>query len=86
MGFAPKPTPQENLMRHAQTALNPFTMMTDPETILQAVERSDRLNRLQRRVCRPLDRPLIPKVKAAELAAYDREIDLSADEEVDGEI
>ncbi|HEX5688206.1 MAG TPA: hypothetical protein VFY73_29660 [Ideonella sp.] len=73
-------------MRHAQTALNPFTMMTDPESILQAMERSDRLNRLQRHVCRPLDRPLIPKVKASELAAYDREIDLSADEEVDGEI
>lgn len=67
-------------MRHAQTATNPFTMMTDPEAILQAVERSDRLNRLQRRVCRPLDRPLIPKVKAADLAAYDDEIDLSADE------
>ena len=73
-------------MRETQIQPNPFTMMTDPETILQAVERSDRLNRLQRRVCRPLDRPLIPKVKAAQLAPYDREIDLSADEEVDGEI
>ena len=48
--------------------------------IVQAMERSERLNRLQRRVCRPLDRPLIPKVKAADLAAYDDEIDLSADE------
>jgi len=73
-------------MRHAEIALNPFTMMTDPEIILQAVERSDRLNCLQRRVCRPLDRPLIPKVKAAELAAYDREIDLAADEEDDSAI
>jgi hypothetical protein len=87
MGFAPKPTTPENLMRHAQTAANPFTMMTDPEAILQAVERSERLNRLQRRVCRPLDRPLIPKVKAADLAAYDQEIDLAADEEEDtGEV
>lgn len=67
-------------MRHAQTAANPFTMMTDPETILQAVERSERLSGLQRRICRPLDRPLIPKVKAADLAAYDDEIDLSVDE------
>lgn len=70
-------------MRHAQSAANPFTMMTDPEAILQAVERSERLNRLQRRVCRPLDRPLIPKVQAADLAAYDHEIDLAADEEED---
>jgi len=73
-------------MHHAEAALNPFTMMTDPEAILLAMERSDRLNHLQRRVCRPLDRPLIPKVKAAELAAYDREIDLSADEEDDSAI
>ena len=27
-------------MRQAQSRLNPFTMMMDPETILQAVERS----------------------------------------------
>lgn len=60
-------------MRQAQSRLNPFTMMMDPETILQAVERSERLNRLQRRVCRPLDKPLIPKVGAQ--AEYDREID-----------
>ena len=53
-----------------------FTMMMDPETILQAVERSDRLNRLQRRICRPLDKPLIPKVLAAEQLDFDREIDL----------
>lgn len=70
-------------MRQAHTALNPFSMMTDPEVILQAVERSERLNRLQRRVCRPLDRPLIPKVSAADLADFDREIDLAADDESD---
>lgn len=71
-------------MRHAQSSQNPFAMMTDPEVILQAVERSERLNRLQRRVCRPLDRPLIPKVAAggaAEVADFDREIDLAGDED-----
>lgn len=72
-------------MRHAQSRPNPFTMMTDPDAIVQAMERSERLNRLQRRVCRPLDRPLIPKVSAADLADYDREIDLAADEAEDGE-
>lgn len=71
-------------MRQA-TSLNPFSMMTNPEVILQAVERSERLNRLQRRVCRPLDRPLIPKVSGADLADFDREIDLAADEIVSGE-
>ena len=59
----------------ASTRSNPFVMMTDPETILLAVERSERLNRLNRKVYRPLDRPLIPKIGAKELAAFDNEID-----------
>lgn len=67
-------------MRHAHSRPNPFTMMTDPQAIAQAMECSERLSRLQRRVCRPLDRPLIPKVNAA-AAAYDHEVDLAADEE-----
>jgi hypothetical protein len=67
---------------HATTLSNPFVMMTDPETILLAVERSERLNRLSRKIYRPLDRPLIPKVGAKDLAAFDSEIDLAIDDEV----
>jgi hypothetical protein len=67
---------------HATTLANPFVMMTDPETILLAVERSDRLNRLSRKVYRPLDRPLIPKVGAKELAAFDDEIDADIEDDV----
>lgn len=67
----------------ATTFSNPFVMMTDPETILLAVERSERLNRLSRKVYRPLDRPLIPKVGAKDLSAFDHEIDLAEDETVD---
>jgi hypothetical protein len=62
-------------MQHVPSLSNPFVMMTNPETILAAVERSDRLNRLSSRVYRPLDRPLIPKVGAKALADFDREID-----------
>lgn len=62
-------------MRHLPTHANPFVLMMSPETILRAVERSDRLNRLQRRICRPLDRPLIPKMRDAALEAYDRAVD-----------
>lgn len=74
-------------MRHAQSRPNPFTMMTDPQAVAQALESSERLSRLQRRVCRPLDRPLIPKVSkiAPDLAAYDREIDASAEEADEGD-
>jgi hypothetical protein len=61
---------------------NPFVMMTNPETILLAVERSERLNRLNRKVYRPLDRPLIPKVGAKELAEFDNEIDAAIEDDV----
>ncbi len=70
-------------MRNVTTSSNPFVMMTSPETILAAVERSERLNRLSRKVYRPLDRPLIPKVGAKDMAEFDREIDAAADEEFD---
>jgi len=43
---------------------NPFALMMDPQGVVDAMERSERLNRLQRRVCRPLDKPLIPKTHA----------------------
>ena len=69
----------------ASTRSNPFVMMTDPETILQAVERSERLNLLNRKVYRPLDRPLIPKVNAKELADFDNEIDAAVEVEIEDE-
>jgi len=42
------------------------------------MERSERLNRLQSRVCRPLDKPLIPLVNSDE-QDFDREVDASSD-------
>lgn len=66
-------------MRQANVLANPFVMMTDPEVILRAMERSDRLQGLQRRVCRPLDRPLIPKRSAA-MEAADLAIDMDTDD------
>ena len=53
---------------------NPFALMMDPQAVLEAMERSERLNRLQSRVCRPLDKPLIPMV-GAEGQAFDQEVD-----------
>ena len=66
---------------------NPFALMMNPEGVIQAVERSERLARLKARVCRPLDRPLIPRLQDANLAAYDAQIDaqleMVADEAAD---
>jgi len=40
---------------------DPFAMLIDPQAVLTAIEQSGRLGALNSRVCRPLDKPLIPK-------------------------
>jgi hypothetical protein len=35
---------------------NPFMLMINPELILDAMEKSERLGQLNRHLCRPLDR------------------------------
>lgn len=62
--------------------VNPFALMMHPEDVLQAMERSERLARLQRRVCRPLDKPLIQRA-AAGVDAFDQAVD--AEPELDAE-
>jgi len=56
---------------------NPFALMMDPQAVFEAMERSERLNRLQSRVCRPLDKPLIPMVGEAD--GLDTDADVSED-------
>ena len=41
-------------------SLNPFSLMMEPENVLQAMERSKSLGALRRHQLRPLDKPLIP--------------------------
>lgn len=43
-------------MEHATLAANPFALMIDPAAVVLAMEKSDRLSRLQSRICRPLDK------------------------------
>jgi len=64
-------------MTHTQLALNPFSLMMEPELVLQTMERSQQLRSLRRRKLRPLDKPLIPLTKEAlaSRAAYDAAID-----------
>ncbi len=47
-------------MLNTPLSADPFAMLVAPEQVMRAIERSDRLQRLQRRVYRPLDRPWIP--------------------------
>ncbi len=44
-------------MSHQAQARNPFLLMINPEVVLAAVEKSERLGQLNRHLCRPLDRP-----------------------------
>lgn len=72
-------------MPTAHRNANPFAMMLDPQAVLASVAHSDRLSRLQRRVCRPLDRPMLGRVgtAAAELAEFDSAVDSEGDEALD---
>lgn len=42
-------------------AQNPFALLMNPDSVLQAVERSERLSRLHSRICRPLDKPALAR-------------------------
>ncbi len=65
---------------------NPFALMMDPQSVLEAMERSERLNRLQSRICRPLDKPLIPLVNADAQASFDQEVDAAPDVDLPDEV
>jgi hypothetical protein len=74
-------------MRTQTIALNPFTLMMEPEMVLRAMESSDQLGRLRRRKLCPLDKPLIPYSKAVmdARAAFDAAIDAEADSSFEDE-
>jgi hypothetical protein len=43
-------------MSERSTAYNPFMLMLNPEVVIAAMEKSERLAQLNRHQCRPLDR------------------------------
>lgn len=65
-------------MTQAQIVSNPFALMMEPEAVFAAIERSERLARLQSRICRPLDKPMIAHSDAAPepLDADDASLDI----------
>ncbi len=44
-------------MAQTSTVRNPFLLMLNPEVVIAAMERSERLSGLNRHLCRPLDKP-----------------------------
>jgi hypothetical protein len=59
---------------------NPFALLMDPEAIFRAIENSERLERLHSRVCRPLDKPLLPVVAAEDAESALDDLDLPGEE------
>jgi hypothetical protein len=43
-------------MAQTSTVRNPFLLMLNPEVVIAAMERSERLSGLNRHLCRPLDK------------------------------
>ncbi|MCB2020974.1 MAG: hypothetical protein M9915_04170 [Rhizobacter sp.] len=69
-------------MQETTPVANPFALMMNPEAVLQALARSDRLERLQRRICRPLDKPVIAKAEP-DAEEFDKSVDAQAGSESD---
>ncbi|MCW7540612.1 hypothetical protein OOT46_22570 [Aquabacterium sp. A7-Y] len=69
-----------------QLPADPFALMLNPEAVFSAIESSERLGRLKRRVCRPLDKPLLANLQQRDAAAFDKAIDAEPETEVDIEI
>ncbi len=60
-------------MSQTAQARNPFLLMINPELVLAAVEKSERLGQLNRHLCRPLDRPT--PTTAARPSVLDDDVD-----------
>ncbi len=58
-------------------AIHPFSLMMEPELVLNAMAHSQQLRSLRRRTLHPLDKPLIPYTSEAmaSRAAFDAAID-----------
>lgn len=48
----------EIFMHQSEAVSNPFALMMNPEEVIAAVNRSDRLRHLKSHICRPLDKPV----------------------------
>ena len=56
-------------MQQLHHSANPFALMLDPQAVFARIEHSGGLQRLSRRVCRPLDKPLLGVARGARVDA-----------------
>lgn len=74
-------------MTPSQITSNPFAQMMDPQAVIAAVERSERLQRLQSRVCRPLDKVFVGPEAGEEAVSFDASVESAepAEDQAEGE-
>jgi hypothetical protein len=60
----------------SSSGFNPFAMLTDPVSVLQAVQASPSLSRLSTRIFRPLELAGACAAMDAELAAFDAAVEV----------
>jgi hypothetical protein len=70
-------------MHRSQLVSNPFSLLMNPQGVLEALAKSERLGQLKSRICRPLDKPLTPRedgpaAVAAEAAESDDGFEIAA--------
>lgn len=65
-------------MSQQTLARNPFMLMLNPEIVLAAMERSEKLGSLNRRSCSPLDRPVPTAVRAGKARGLTDEVEDAA--------
>lgn len=70
-------------MHASSHAANPFGLLIDPAAIERALEGSQRLECLNRRICRPLDRVTPAKATEGERAGFDAAVDAQSVEDTD---
>lgn len=64
-------------MAHQSPERNPFMLMINPEVVLAAMAKSERLEQLNRHLCRPLDRLVSPGADASAAESDELPDDLS---------
>lgn len=62
-------------MHKSEVSANPFALMMNPEAVVAAMNRSERLRRLTSHVCRPLDKPTPLKPLVGISAAVETRLD-----------
>jgi hypothetical protein len=70
-------------MTQTSAVENPFMLMLNPEVVIAAMERSERLSQLNRHLCRPLDRPTLAGVKPVDEDEATDEIHVGGDAGID---